>query len=74
MKFRFIGNPNGSDHGRNCIDAFGYFFPMMEFVEVDNDAVAAKLLGNSHFEAEPSDAAQETPRRRGRPPKVQDAH
>lgn len=48
-KFRFIGNPRDPKDSRASITFGGIIFPLGEPVEVVNEAVAAKLRGNSHF-------------------------
>jgi hypothetical protein len=48
-KFRFIGNPRDPKDSRASITFGGIVFPLGEPVEVANEAVAAKLRGNSHF-------------------------
>lgn len=48
-KFRFIGNPRDPKDSRASITYGGLVFPLGEPVEVTDEAVAAKLRGNSHF-------------------------
>lgn len=48
-KFRFIGNPRDPKDSRASITYGGLAFPLGEPVEVTDEAVAAKLRGNSHF-------------------------
>jgi len=48
-KFRFIGNPRDPKDSRASITFGGIVFPLGDPVEVVNEAVAAKLRGNSHF-------------------------
>lgn len=49
MQFRFIGDPNNKGDGPNESVHYGYRFNKGVPVEVD-EAVAAKLAKNSHFE------------------------
>jgi hypothetical protein len=46
--FVFIGNP-GAEDSRSGVRAFGVYFPANVPVEVENEAAARKLAGNSHF-------------------------
>ncbi len=48
-KFRFIGNPRDPKDSRASVTFGGIVFPLGEPVEVTDDAVMAKLRGNSHF-------------------------
>ncbi len=50
MELRFIGDPTGRDNPPELI-AYGYTFPLNEFVEIKcDDRIRRKLQNNSHFE------------------------
>lgn len=48
-KFRFIGNPRDPKDSKASITYGGLVFPLGEPVEVVDEALLAKLRGNSHF-------------------------
>lgn len=50
--FRFVGDPSDDFSGPSSMSMFGMEFPKGEFVAVEDEAVARKLRGHSHFEEE----------------------
>ncbi len=68
----FIGDPRGDENPPVC-EMAELSFPLGEAVDVPN-ALAVKLMGNSHFRVEglavTAEQQPEPPKRRGRPPKV----
>lgn len=59
MRFKFIGN---GDSDPSEVTLRGVVFPLGKSVDVTDEALAAKLRANSHFEVP-----------KGRKPKVKDA-
>lgn len=51
MKFRFVGDPRNNFSGPDALEKFGLNFNRTEWTEVSDAAVAAKLIGHSHFES-----------------------
>ena len=49
--FQYTGDPQHGGDGPDTVVAFGHTFPKGQPVEVADEAIAAKLAGNSHFEA-----------------------
>lgn len=55
MRARFIGDPNDDYSGPDVLHMMGKSFPRDEWVEIDDDDVARKIEGNTHFDVEYSD-------------------
>ncbi len=66
MKFQYIGDPKDPNEPLETKEAFGMTFEPGEAVEVTDEAVIAKLQGNSHFAEEGKEPARKKP---GRPRK-----
>lgn len=54
-EFRWIGDQSAEANPRK-IGAFGLTFRVNGFTEVKDEAIAAKLRGNSHFEEKEPEA------------------
>lgn len=73
-KFRFIGDPNDDYSGPRVLKILDLEFPRDEWVEVPEGAVADKLDGHNHFDADYGDAIasdgsmiDDLPKKRGWP-------
>jgi hypothetical protein len=51
MKFRFIGDPNHNGDGPGRIEKWGHSFNRVDWTEVEDETIIAKLKKHSHFEA-----------------------
>jgi hypothetical protein len=49
MQFKYVGNPFDSLDSREAIVAFGIMFPRDIPVDVPDQRIAKKLMGNNHF-------------------------
>jgi hypothetical protein len=64
MKFVYVGDSNDPKEALEDKTAFGILFPIGEPVEVTDEAIIAKLKGNSHFMSEEEAEKSAAPARR----------
>lgn len=52
MRARFIGDPNDDYSGPDVLIMGGREYPRDQWVEIEDDAVASRIEGNSHFDVD----------------------